>query len=138
MNRMNKLISVFILLLGIVASCSTEKNTLLSRSYHGMTAHYNGYFNANELLNSSMSTYETSLKEDYYDILPIEVVPNEEEVLGMYPAIDTAIKKCTKVITDHSMPSNERPARKALNSSENFTKMILLCLLENYGWPKRI
>ncbi|MGY8927461.1 MAG: type IX secretion system periplasmic lipoprotein PorW/SprE, partial [Flavobacteriales bacterium] len=33
-------------------------------------------------------------------------------VLGMYPAIDTAIKKCTKVITDHSMPSNERPARK--------------------------
>jgi len=115
MNRMNKLIkviSVFILLLGIVASCSTEKNTLLSRSYHGMTAHYNGYFNANELLNSSMSTYETSLKEDYYDILPIEVVPNEEEVLGMYPAIDTAIKKCTKVITDHSMPSNERPARK--------------------------
>ena len=109
---MNKFISVFILLLGIVASCSTEKNTLLSRSYHGMTAHYNGYFNANELLNSSMSTYETSLKEDYYDILPIEVVPNEEEVLGMYPAIDTAIKKCTKVITDHSMPSNERPARK--------------------------
>ena len=112
MNKLIKVISVFILLLGIVASCSTEKNTLLSRSYHGMTAHYNGYFNANELLNSSMSTYETSLKEDYYDILPIEVVPNEEEVLGMYPAIDTAIKKCTKVITDHSMPSNERPARK--------------------------
>ena len=112
MNKLIKVISVFILLLGIAASCSTEKNTLLSRSYHGMTAHYNGYFNANELLNSSMSTYETSLKEDYYDILPIEVVPNEEEVLGMYPAIDTAIKKCTKVITDHSMPSNERPARK--------------------------
>ena len=112
MNKLIKVISVFILLLGIVASCSTEKNTLLSRSYHGMTAHYNGYFNANELLNSSMSTYETSLKEDYYDILPIEVVPNEDEVLGMYPAIDTAIKKCTKVITDHSMPSNERPARK--------------------------
>ena len=112
MNKLIKVISVFILLLGIAASCSTEKNTLLSRSYHGMTAHYNGYFNANELLNSSMSTYETSLKEDYYDILPIEVVPNEDEVLGMYPAIDTAIKKCTKVITDHSMPSNERPARK--------------------------
>ena len=77
-----------------------------------MTAHYNGYFNANELLRVSMDTYRNSAQEDYYEILPIELVPNETEVIGMYPAIDTAIVKCTKVITNHSMPSNERPARK--------------------------
>jgi tetratricopeptide (TPR) repeat protein len=39
-------------------------------------------------------------------------MPDENEVIGMYPAIDTAISKCKKVIRDHSMPSNDRPSRK--------------------------
>jgi hypothetical protein len=98
--------------LASVYACSTEKNTLLSRSYHGLNAHYNGYYNANELINQSLYTYRSSLEEDYYSILPIDVVPSKEGVIGMYPAIDTAIAKCTKVIQDHSMPSNDRPARK--------------------------
>jgi len=98
--------------LAFVYACSTEKNTLLSRSYHGLNAHYNGYYNANELINQSLSTYRSSLEEDYYSILPIDVVPSKEDIIGMYPAIDTAIAKCTKVIQDHSMPSNDRPARK--------------------------
>ena len=98
--------------LAFVYACSTEKNTLLSRSYHGLNAHYNGYYNVNELINQSLSTYRSSLEEDYYSILPIDVVPSKEDIIGMYPAIDTAIAKCTKVIQDHSMPSNDRPARK--------------------------
>jgi len=100
------------ILLAITYACSTEKNTLLSRSYHGLNAHYNGYYNANELIIQSLNTYRSSVEEDYYSILPIDAVPNEEEIIGMYPAIDTAIAKCTKVIQDHSMPSNDRPAKK--------------------------
>ncbi len=112
MTKFIKKASVFLLIVAVVYACSTEKNTLLSRSYHGMTAHYNGYFNANELLRTSINTFRASAKEDYYEILPVELVPNEEEVIGMYPAIDTAIVKCTKVITDHSMPSNDKPSKK--------------------------
>ena len=112
MMRFIKITGVFALVLGFIAGCSTEKNTLLSRSYHGMTAHYNGYYNANELIRTSMDTYRASSKENFYEILPIELVPNNEEVIGMYPSIDTAITKCTKVITNHSMPSNDRPANK--------------------------
>jgi tetratricopeptide (TPR) repeat protein len=77
-----------------------------------MTAHYNGYFNANELIQMSISTYRSSLKEDYYSILPIDPVPNATEVTGLYASIDTAIVKCTKVIQNHSMPSNDRPSKK--------------------------
>jgi len=112
MMRFIKTTGVFALMLGFIAGCSTEKNTLLSRSYHGMTAHYNGYYNANELIRTSMDTYRSSAKENFYEILPIELVPDNEEVIGMYPSIDTAITKCTKVITNHSMPSNDRPASK--------------------------
>lgn len=96
----------------MAAACSTEKNTLINRTYHGTTAKYNGLFNANMLLDQALTSYRNSVKEDYYQILPITPLPNEEEVMGMYPAIDTAIAKCTKVISRHSMPSAENPSKK--------------------------
>lgn len=107
-----------ILLVGILFACSTEKNTFLSRNYHGMTAHYNGYFNANDLLNQSMKTYRDNLKENYYEVLPISPLPNEEEVKNMYTPIDTAISKCAKVISRHAMPSMENPSNKREEHNE--------------------
>lgn len=109
----NKQLAFFgVLVLLVVAACSTEKNTWLSRTYHGTTAHYNGYFNANDLLDGAMSGYRSGLKEDYYSILPIRPLPNEEEVKTMYTPIDTAIAKCTKVIQKHAMPGMDKPSKK--------------------------
>ena len=88
-------------------ACSTEKAGFLNRKYHGTTARYNGLFNADELLKGALRTYYSSRKEDFYSILPVNPLPNETEVKGMLPAIDTAISKCTKVIRNHSMPSAE-------------------------------
>lgn len=101
-----------VLIILIIVSCSTENNTFINRTYHGTTARYNGYFNANELIRLGITSYRTTLKEDYYDLLPIDPLPNEKDVLSLYPAIDTAIVKCTKVIQNHSMPSNDRPSKK--------------------------
>jgi tetratricopeptide (TPR) repeat protein len=96
----------------VISSCSTERNTLLSRTYHSTTAHYNGYFNANDLLRSSLTQYQNGLKENYYTVLPIRPLPNEEEVKALYTPIDTAISKCTKVIQRHAMPSMDKPSLK--------------------------
>lgn len=112
MRNILKIGGVSLVILFAVVACSTEKNTAISRNYHSLNAHYNGYFNANELIDQSIKTYQTSRQEDYYSLLPLNPVPNETEVPGMYPAIDTAIAKCTKVIRDHSMPSNDRPSKK--------------------------
>lgn len=103
---------IFFGIFAIMLACSTEKNTFISRSYHGATAHYNGYFNANDLLNEAMGGYRSALKEDYYNVLPIAPLPNEEEVKTMYVPIDTAIAKCTKVIQRHAMPSMDKPSAK--------------------------
>lgn len=81
------------ILLLLVIACSTEKNTFINRTYHGMTARYNGYFNANELMRLSLGTFRSSLKENYYLTLPLEPLPDEKQVVGLYPAIDTAIVK---------------------------------------------
>lgn len=103
---------IYLGILSIIWACSTEKNTLLSRSYHGTTAHYNGYFNANDLLDGAMKTFRENQKEDFYTVLPVIQLPSEEEVKNMYAPIDTAISKCTKVIQRHAMPSMEKPAAK--------------------------
>lgn len=96
----------------IALSCSTESNTFINRTYHGTTARYNGYFNANELLRLGITSYRNTLKENYYEVLAIDPLPDEKEVMALYPAIDTAVVKCTKVIQNHSMPNNDRPAMK--------------------------
>lgn len=103
---------LFSILFILVTACSTEKNSLISRTYHGTTARYNGLFNANELLNQSMTSYKNTAKEDFYQVLPLNQLPTEEEVMGMYPAIDTAIAKCSKVISMHSMPTADEPSKK--------------------------
>lgn len=112
---MNKLLKTYFLgccLLAIIVACSTEKNTTLSRGFNGLNARYNGLFNANELLRVSMDGYRANLDENFFELVPIDPVPNETEVEAYYSPIDTAISKCKKVITDHSMPSNDKPALK--------------------------
>jgi hypothetical protein len=97
----------WVFLLMLVLSCSTENNAFLNRTYHSTTARYNGYFNAGELMKGALKTYYGSRKEDFFSILPVNPLPNETEVKGMYPIIDTSISKCKKVILEHSMPSAE-------------------------------
>jgi hypothetical protein len=105
---------LFSILFLLVTACSTEKNSFINRTYHGTTAKYNGLFNANQLLDQSLKSYRNTVKEDYHSVLPLTQLPNEEEVMGMYPAIDTAISKCTKVISNHSMPTADEPSKKKI------------------------
>lgn len=113
--RMKKIFKNSLILvpfLGVLLGCSTEKNTPITRTYHGINAHYNGYFNANILIDQAINSYRTNRKENFYKLLVIDPVPSESEVESIYPAVDTAIVKCKKVIKDHSMPSNDKPSKK--------------------------
>ena len=113
----------FFTLIFCLGSCSTDKNAFLNRAYHSTTARYNGYFNANELINQSLNGYRKSYKEDYYSLIPIERNPNLKEVESLLPSLDTAIVKCKKVIQDHSMPSIRRSYKKVEHNTwidENF------------------
>lgn len=112
MNKGIKFGVVAATFVALVMACSTEKNTAVNRAYHYTTARFNGHFNANELLMTSLATYRENVEENYYSILPIEAVPNEQEVEALLTPIDTAISKVKTVITDHSMPGNDKPSKK--------------------------
>lgn len=104
----------------IVAGCSTEKNTMINRGYHNMTAHYNGYFNARELIKESLNGYRLTFKEDYAEILPVYLIPQDKDVSTIFKPMNDAVEKTEKVINRHSMPN----ATKVKGKNEEWCKWI--------------
>jgi len=94
-----------ITLVMMVAACSTEKDAAINRGFHNMTARFNGYYNAGVIIEVALESYRTSLIEDYYKLLPLEVYPSEKDAPGLYPDMDKAIEKCERVVLRHSMPN---------------------------------
>jgi len=102
------------------SACSTEKNAAVNKGYHNMTAHYNGYFNAREIIKESLKVFREGYKEDYSAILPIYLYADEKAASTLYTDMDRAITKTSTVITKHSMPNPE----KNKNKKEEWCKWI--------------
>lgn len=85
-----------------LASCSTEKTGWAHRTYHNTTAHYNGYFNAKELVRLKVKELNNE-PEDFSDMLPIFKYPTEENLQNVIGDMDKAIEKCKRVISKHSI-----------------------------------
>lgn len=105
------LILVFSLL--FVISCSTEKEALLNKGYHNMTARYNGYYNAGVIIDDALQSYRNDYQENYEIIIPLDLYPGVEDASGLFPDMDDAIERCEKVIVRHSMPNPQRVKNKS-------------------------
>ena len=90
-----------ILLLGV--SCSTRKNTFISRSYHTLTSTYNVNFNAKEALKKGIEDLEKKRKDNYLEILPIYYYPPKQDLTSAFPSLDRAIEKSSKSVFKHSI-----------------------------------
>lgn len=102
--KLYKSFASILLLLTILLGCSTEKDAALNIGYHNMTARYNGYFNAGEIIDQALNSYRDNHKDDYSELLTLTPFPNQSEASGIFPDMDLAIEKCSKVIYRHSMP----------------------------------
>ncbi|MCB0477334.1 MAG: hypothetical protein KDC84_04180 [Crocinitomicaceae bacterium] len=105
MKKGFQILAAFTFLLGLIWACSTEKNTFMNRTFHNLNSKYNGLFNANEIYNESMNMFAERYKDNYEEILPLEIYPNLEESKGFKSDMDTVIGKCENVIAKHSMPN---------------------------------
>ncbi len=98
-----------LILLMAAASCSTKKNTSLTRFYHGFTAHYNTYFNGHQAYQEGIEAQEKGHQDDYAELLPM-YLPTKKATQGIGKGnYATAIEKCEKAIKRHSI--KRRPAR---------------------------
>lgn len=92
-----------ILTIAFLVACSTTKNTFVTRTYHNLTARYNGYFYAKESMKDAADKIDRSYVDDYSQVLPVFRIPNSPESKGCYPDLEKAIKKATLVIERHAI-----------------------------------
>lgn len=107
---------VLILLLmagsGIWTSCSNTKDTLVNRTFHNLSAHYNGYYNATVKLDEALDKLAASHTDQYDRPLRVFQYANAEKSKAIYPDMDDIIKRTSAVINRHTIldrSGNEKP-----------------------------
>lgn len=87
-------------------SCTTTKRkgevSKIKKFYHNTTAKYNGYFNANELVEEAIFQLENSYEDNYNQLIPIYKWNASPQVESQYSTLDTAIKKVSVVVSIHT------------------------------------
>ncbi|UCG28687.1 MAG: tetratricopeptide repeat protein [Bacteroidales bacterium] len=98
------------IVLSLISGCSAEKNTNLSRAYHGLTSHYNIFFNGYESFKKGVKKTDDAFIDDYSKILSLFTYVDEDIAKQLAPEMDRTIQKAYKVITIHSITA--KPERK--------------------------
>lgn len=86
-----------------LASCSTQKNTFVSRQYHNLTAYFNYYYNANDIYKQALKKSEKSFQFNYTLPVPMLLLGEEQTIGSVAGDMDRTIEKCTKLIAKHSI-----------------------------------
>lgn len=98
-------------LLLLTASCSTRKNTAGARRWHAFTARYNTFYNGQQAFIDGEKAKLDAHKDDYTEQLPVFLVGNEKSRQTGKANYETAITKCQKAISLHSI--QKKPQLKA-------------------------
>lgn len=90
--------------MGLLCSCSTQKNTKVSRLYHAFTTRYNIYYNGKTSFDEQLKAMQDQYQENYSEMIHIHSIsaaPKDKESTG--GAFDRAIEKSDKAIKLHSI-----------------------------------
>ncbi|MDX2171505.1 MAG: tetratricopeptide repeat protein [Bacteroidota bacterium] len=137
----------FLCLVVVLVSCSTKKNTFVSRNYHNITARYNGYYYSCLNIDEGIYKIEKNNKENFDKILPVYIYPSNEKAKSTFPEFDKAIKKSSFCIQRHTIKDkkgNEAPtAGKWIDNNwinigiSSFYKREFFTGLENFEYVAR-
>merc|ERR1711879_114788 len=97
-NKYFKALQIFALgmMFFLVNSCTTEKNTAVTRTYHNITSYYNVYYNGLDAYKSGVEKVEENHVDNYSLILPIYFFSDNEAVRTAYGDMNRAIEKGSK------------------------------------------
>lgn len=93
-------------------SCSNTKDTFVSRTFHNLSAHYNGYYNAGLKLQEGNDKLAASHVDHYDRILKVFQYADAAKSKAIYPQLEDAMKRTSTVISRHTIydkRGNEKP-----------------------------
>lgn len=114
---LNKKFYVLILISALLASCATNKDKFINRTYHQLVARDNGWFNANEIVKKVKQDMYDANPDNFDEVLPIFVYGSDKQAKAAYPELDEAIGKVDKVINEHSMRIKRKERNKRIDEN---------------------
>jgi len=109
LHKLNKIKNILYIFLGLAlcAGCSTTKKKSdvkgIKKLYHNTTSKYNGYFNAQEIMNLTMLQLKDQQQNNYNKILPVYDYLELDNPKAIAPQMDKAIEKVITVATIHEL-----------------------------------
>lgn len=118
------------------SSCTTKKNTKVTRFYHAFNSRYNIYFNGKTSFDESLAAMQNGYDESYTDMIymyPISAQPKDKETTG--GPFDRAIEKGNKAIKLHSIKAKppkkpgwrNNPKQRAFQEQEEYNPFLKHC-----------
>ena len=114
----NKKHIIHLFLLGLAAllsSCSTQKNTWATRSFHQTKVKYNILYNGNIAYEEGLKAIRDANTDDYSQILYLYPVSNHQAAESAASQMDKTIEKCRKCIKLHSIKAKPKRNPKKAN-----------------------
>ena len=96
-------------------SCSTQKNTWATRSFHKTKVKYNILYNGNVAYEEGLKAIRDANNDDYSRILYLYPVSNHQAASSAASQMDKTIEKCRKCIKLHSIKSKPKRDPKKAN-----------------------
>ena len=109
---MTKKIYIFLALLMVLGSCSTQKNTGMSRWYHRTKTKYNIQFNGKNAYIDGLQQITDAHEDNYGEMLPLYPVSDHKAAEASTGKMDITIEKCRKCIKLHSIKAKPKPDPK--------------------------
>ncbi len=91
-----------------LSSCSTQKNTWATRSFHQTKVKYNILYNGNIAYEEGLKAIRDANTDDYTQILNLYPVSNHKAAEASASQMDKTIEKCRKCIKLHSIKAKPR------------------------------
>lgn len=120
-NENSKGLAGIIALLLLLSACSPNQNTFTSNIYHNLTAHFNGFYYADEGIRTVESTIIKSLDDDH------------NQLLLLFPKLDTNLAKTYSKETEEVVKMASISIQRHPNSKWVYKNYILVGLARLYG-----
>lgn len=96
----------------LLYSCAKYNAGIAKQTYHDITGHYNGYFNAKENYDVQLRNLIKNNSEDYDQILPLYVYGNLDDIKDQNAVLQTSIEKARLSIQTHQEKKRKQKLSK--------------------------
>ena len=83
--------------------CTTQRDGRFYRAYHNTTSRFNGFHFARLAMEEADQKLADTHEENWDEVIPLFLYGSEDQADFLYPLMERAIEKCSRVVDRHAM-----------------------------------